>query len=294
MKILLAITVCEQNKERIVNQLALLSKHAEYLKLYNITPLFVYGNTDISVSIEPHSKIKLDVEERYTNLYKKIFCMFEKCLDFNFDYLIKIDDDTLFNINLFDPSALTADYIGRFMPSFTENAVHIFLPTLNIYSALKFYPKIFKEPFKFATGDLYILSRRVVEFLAQKKDEIFSKCREQEYVCEDQLVGFCIKDIPEFTSLDITYTPESYPDDREETYRIFQITKNLMSFHPIYTEDFLSLMNEGPEVQEYQLINDEKKNASILYRTALQEKLRKQVEKYVLEFINHKKIMGMG
>lgn len=289
MKILLAITVCEQHKERIVNQLANLQKHSESLKLYNICPLFVYGDQPISVDVSPYDSLQLDVEERYTNLYKKVFGLFEKSLARDFDYLIKIDDDTLFNINLLGSLELTADYIGRFLPKFTENAIHIHIPMFNVYSAIQFYPKIFTDQFKFATGDLYILSRRVVEFLANIKESLFNSLTEQEYICEDQLVGYCLKDqTQEFKCEDITFSLE------EPHYQIFQFTKHLMSLHPIHNEDYLCLVERDPENQLRYLLNTNTKDSANFYRKGLLLKLKNDLEKVIFDFVNHKKMMGMG
>jgi len=143
-KILLAITVCEQNKERIANQIAMLNKYSSYLQEFNIEPIFVYVNPKITVSTEPYKSWKVDMQESCTNLYLKIFALFEKaCLE-PFDYLIKIDDDTIFNINLFGKLSLDADYIGRIQELYTENFIHVDLPMYNIKKSIQLYPQLFK------------------------------------------------------------------------------------------------------------------------------------------------------
>lgn len=299
MKTLLMITVCNQHKERIINQLENLKKHEKYLKEHNILPLFVYGSTDIEIDVSPYKKLQVNVEERYTNLYKKIFEAFESSLQYEFDYLIKIDDDTLFNINLYDVANITdnytAEYVGRFLPNFTNNYVLIHIPMFNIHIYRKFYPEIFVEGFSFATGDLYILSRRSVELLAKSKSELFDSCNEQEYICEDQLVGFVLKQDPTIVHKDITFASHEVPKTREHLVKTFQITSNLMSIHPIHTNHFNSLIGLNPTKQlELILSNTNENTSSVIYRKGLLDKFQKDVSDVVFNFVNHKKIMGLG
>jgi len=99
MKILL-ISVCNKYLKRIKNIVQMLDTQKSLLIHKNIVPIFLYGNTIIETEI-PYDTIKVDVEEKYTNLYKKLYLGYKHIYEhYNFEYIIKIDDDTFLNIDL--------------------------------------------------------------------------------------------------------------------------------------------------------------------------------------------------
>lgn len=284
MKILLLITVCEQNKERVNNQIINLNKHRDSLSRFNITPIFVHGNQDLSIDI-PYETLKVDVEEKYSNLHKKIIESLCIIQNRDFDFLIKIDDDTLFNIDLLDTSFLKDnDYIGRFEPSFTENYIKIHIPMYNFYDNIPLYPSIFQDKFKFATGDFYILSKKAINYIITQKS-IFYTFSDEDYICEDQLIGFILNNLPVKTH-DINYSSEETKDNA------LQITKKLMSLHPINSVLFNKIINLSPSNQLEELFKFKMMNLS--YRKVLINKIGNDIKKLLLDFANSKKTMGLG
>lgn len=283
MRIALMITVCEQNLDRIHNQIKNLQKHKQFLKDFNIDPYFVLGKTKFAFE-SSYKTLYVDVEEKYTNLYLKILEGFKKLYAEGYDYVIKIDDDTIFNIDQFSLDILSADYIGRFHSEYSENSIDIKLPMFNIETQIKFFPSIFQEQFKFATGDFYILSRRAILVLLQKIDSFKEKLKE-EYVCEDQLVGFLLK--PSVcTQKDIKLeTNDAY-------FNVLQITKNCLSLHPIHTSLFDLLLNTPATKQLDTLLESGK--ISYFYRKSLIKKLESNLKQVLFDFVNSKKSMGLG
>lgn len=288
MKTLLLITVCEQNKDRITNQIANLNKHQSSLSKFNITPIFVCGDRGITIETTPYELWNTNTEEKYTCLYKKILTSFEQSLSQEFDYLIKIDDDTLFNIDRFGEIELDADCIGRQREKYTENSVLIDLPMYNFKKLIKWYPSFFADIPFFFTGDFYILSRRVIEFIVKSKPDLLDKCLSQEeYIPEDQLIGYILKDQWN------TFTRKNITHETEDTIlNVLQITKSLVSLHPVHLDVFSTLMELSAEDQFKKIANE--KGINYWYRKTALKSLEIDLKQAFFKFMDSKKLSGMG
>jgi hypothetical protein len=274
------ITVCEQNKDRIANQVLALKNNLNP----DVTPIFVYGNQNLSIDI-PYTTVQLDVEERYSNLYKKIFKGLEHVHNnFTYDYVIKIDDDTLVNYSLLDKIEWSADYIGREHSNFSKNVIDIDLPMYNIRSTINLYPPAFKEPFSFMTGDFYALSKACVNFILENKN-LLKEFKENSYVCEDQLIGYILKN-SSFTRKNICFLNEEIENN------VLQITEEVISLHPVSTHLFPSLLSLTPRNQLAKLIDA--KRVNYWYRKSLLQKLEEDISSLLINFANSKKTMGLG
>ena len=281
MKIIVMITICEKNKDRIANQITALQKNTSK----DIVPVFVYGADDITTNI-PHNNIQLkEVEERYTNLYKKIILGLEYINShFDYDYILKIDDDTLVNYNLLKEVQWNQDYVGRSHNNFSKNVIDIDLPMFNIKKNINLYPPQFNEPFSFMTGDFYALSKKAVNYVLEKK-EYLKEFKENSYVCEDQLIGYILKD-KDITTLDINFMSKEIEEN------VLQVTQNLISLHPVNFHLFDHLLSLPPTDQLNKLL--EAKRINLWYRKSLLKKLEEDLSNLLLEFANSKKAMGLG
>ena len=286
MKILLLITVCATNSERIKFQIANLEKHKDNLKNNGIIPIFVFGDIAYKEQID-YDSWNLDTEERYSNLYKKILKSLKKSLDTEYDYLIKIDDDTLVNWDKFGVSFLKDyDYIGRIQNFYTQNKVVLDIPMFNINKTINLYPQTFKENFKFATGDFYCLNKKTVEFLVEQEEFVYQHFKEEEYICEDQLIGFLLRN-KEIKTNDLTFG-----DINIQLQHKLQITKDVLSIHPINTVYLKSILEKNTEDQIDYLIQN--KFSNLMYRENLLSQLQTNIITEVFNFVNSKKLMGMG
>jgi len=285
MRSLLLITVCETNADRIVNQINHIQQNIECIIEKNITPVLVCGTPGISIPSPDCCDVwVLDAEERYTNLYKKIFMMLQKASTLDYDYIIKIDDDTLFNFTEYNTEMLDGDYIGRMHESYSQNKIDITLPMYNIKKTIQLYPSIFNSEFSFATGDCYILSKKAVDIICAKSS-VLNTCKESEYICEDQLIGYILKD-ESLIRKDITLQNEDIETN------VLQITEKYMSIHPVHTALFSELSLLKPKQQAQKLIDS--KRINFLYRKSLLNKLENDIKKLLLDFANSKKTMGLG
>lgn len=287
MKFVLLITACSKYINRFNLQIKNLDKNSHFINKHHITPLFVFGEDDAELPPQcKYKQIRVKTGERYTNLYKKIILGFEESLKLDFDYLIKIDDDTLVNFQHFESQIFsTYDYIGRIQNFFTKNTINIDLPMYNIHKQVDLYPSSFEENFKFATGDFYALSRKWLEYIIHQKQYVFDTFKEEDYICEDQLIGFLLKDQP----LAIN---DIISNDRETFDLKLQLTKNNLSVHPINCQLFEQMINMDSKKQLFFLKTNRMLN--LYYRESLLDNLQKSIKKLILDFANSSKLMGIG
>lgn len=285
LKIIVLATVCERYKDRILNLIKNFDFFQKDLQTKNITPLFVYGKQNLSIDI-PYPTIQVDVEEKYTTLYQKIYKGLKHIHQkLDYDYVIKIDDDTLVNFNLLDKPLFEADYTGRMHGNFSINTIDINLPMYNIRHTIDLYPsKVFKTEFSFATGDFYILSKKAVNLILEKEAKL-SSFLESDYICEDQMIGYFLKD-GDLNRKNISLMTE------EIEKNILQITSNLVSLHPVNSVLFQSLIGLDPQHQLFKLL--EAKRTNLWYRKTLVQSLESELKEVLLRFANSPKKMGMG
>ena len=272
------------NFSRIQNQLLCLRKHKELLDQYNIQPVF--ATADAELTVEEFDTIHItQFKEEYTNLARKIVYSLDHLYNkYTFDYVIKIDDDTLFNIDRFDLSILTHDYIGRFYDEFTKNEIIINLPAYNLHETVRLYPSAYScDPFEFASGDFYILSKKAVQEVISNTEILEIFYSENVRVSEDQFVGYCLR------AEHITKFDFKYETDITMQY-VLQITSNITSIHPVCNSMFASLLNKAPEEQLQDLID----SSSLIRRKFLIEALKTNIKNVIFNFVNLKKSSGMG
>lgn len=284
LKIIMLIFVCKTNYVRISNQIENLKKHASLLTEYNIHPIFVTADKELDT--KGYNVIQIEtIEEKYTNLAQKVMNCFEHLQQtYSFDYLIKIDDDTLFNVDRLDCNIFTHDYIGLFFDHFTDNEIKIHLPNYNLYETIKLYPSIYTNSnFKFAAGNFYVLSNKAVKRVLEHKLVLNACYEENVRVNEDQFIGYCLQK-DDITKYDYRY------ETKETKDQVLQITSNLTSLHPISNFLFQTMIPLSPEEQLKTLI----KSASLMYRKVLLEQLKQNLKNVIFNFVNSKKLSGMG
>jgi hypothetical protein len=245
--------------------------------------MFSIGRQGISLDI-PFDTICVDVEDQYTNLHEKILESFKHIHhNVEYDFLIKIDDDTLFNVGLFDQNVLSADYTGRLVPRFVENFIQ--MPALGIFQKLKLYPESYaNKSFSFMPGDFYILSKRAVDCVLANIKEL-DEFDKNEFVAEDQLVGFLLR------NSDVTINDIGLENDTTKN-NFLQVTQNWMSIHPIMTHQFKHLSNM-PINEQIHTIQKTSGKTSFLYRKMIAHELQQKLTDVLKEFLNSKKSSGM-
>lgn len=273
-------------------QIENLKNNLHFIRKHQIRPVFVFGSDVDAQSLKSEENlyeiVTLDVEERYTNLYKKILLSLEYVTSFDYDFVIKIDDDTLVNFQKFETSFFNGwDYVGRFQDKFTKNTIDIDLPMYNIKQVIDVYPSsVFYEDFTFATGDFYVLSREAVSYIVSQKEFVFNTFKETDYVCEDQMIGFLLKDQTHFKTHDISNKSSEILNLK------LQATRNNLSLHPINCHLFKQMINMDSEKQIWFLKNNLMMN--LYYRENLLATLQTSIKNCILDFANSSKLMGLG
>lgn len=255
----------------------------QYLQKFNIEPIFI-SSANEQIEIEHFKHLKVNVEEKYNNLYKKIYLAFKEVYNnFNFDYICKIDDDTVFNIKNYNSTLIdTYDYIGRIIKSYSSQitlSYNLFMMNRKI----NLIPSLFDKEFKFASGDCYFLSKKAIRILLEQENVI--NALNFELICEDQLFGYLLnnKDI----LINNIIESNSFIENN-----LLQVTKDWMSCHPVNETVFNFFINKSSIEQielfkKYQTIN---LNSRIAYFS----KLENEIKKTVVDFFNSKKNIGLG
>lgn len=222
MKLLVLITTYRKNVAR-ANTIQ--NTWAQKLIQNNIPYYFISGDT---LDIEAPTITICDLKESYDQLPLKTYCVLRESLHYDYDYLIKTDDDTFLNIDLLDESILKYDYIGKFNdPSYA--------PTVHYFKC----SDEFKKPkqaskHKYAEGGMYILSRKAVEKVVSTSKDQFVNTPEN-YKGEDVMIGNILSE-DKFTKLDIK--------DVELSRKLnMDITKNGFSLHPVHAVQMPKIHN---------------------------------------------------
>jgi hypothetical protein len=241
MRLLVFITTYKKNIIRIK---AIQNTWAKKLREKNIPYFFISGdNLDIDA---PFIHISEFVES-YEQLPLKTYYILKESLKYEYDLLIKTNDDTLLNIDLLDKNILQYDYIGKFNDP-------VYAPTIHYFKCNEKF-RVPKQATKhrYAEGGMYILSKKSVEKIVSVPKNDFINTPEN-YKGEDVTVGEILKD-DEFTKLDIK--------DKELSKKAnMDITKSGFSIHPvhnllmskIYNLNFdaqLKILLENPILNDY-------------------------------------------
>jgi hypothetical protein len=218
MKLFICIISCQKNLSKLNFLRQTWLKEA---KKNNIEyRIFVGGasNTDKNNDV-----VFLNVDDSYESLRKKSIEAFNFSVkNFNFDYLLKIDDDTFVDIEELQKINLTTNYIG-WKSSLNKHKKHLEkYKNYMIQRALRknlnhyYFEKIDKN-FNYAVGAFYFLKRELLKeiLILSEKDDIFNSILQ-----EDIAIGYlCDK-------LSATLT------DIKSKFDWYQVSKNTF-FHPV-------------------------------------------------------------
>lgn len=284
MKIVLVITVCNQNKKRIISQVNNLKWSLIPEGIY-IKPVFVFGR-DGDTSDIPFDTLVVEVNEEYNLLYRKLFEAYkiiDKTIDYNF--ICKIDDDTKINMESFTKSLIEGeDYVGRMFEGNTEATITLRLDFYNINRTINLKPTFFSgTSFKYATGDCYFLSKKAVNHLLSSED-VLSKCGNAR-VEEDRLFGYILHD-KGIKIKDINLTNKTIEENE------LQVTTDYFTIHPIGESVLPSLI--GVKIKDQLPIINNSKLLNLTRRKAYMVELENQLRKVIDDFSNSKKSIGMG
>lgn len=282
LKKVLLITVWDKSLARINNIIQNLNNQQRLLSRHNFTPIFLISDPNNIVNFRGYRSINLiNYDEKYTNLYKKIFQGL-KLIDIEYDYVCKVDDDTLLNFNSYsDDIVKDYDYIGRIMDTFTHQTININL--FMLVKTIQLHPDIYNKDFKFASGDCYFLSKKAVKYILDAEDFIYSL--KYDRICEDQLFGYIL------STKDIKYN-NIILENKIITDNCLQITKNYFSIHPINEILFHKLIGKTAEQQLNIITQNNLLNLGL--RKKYLEELENKIRQTVLDFVNSKKLTGLG
>ena len=284
-KILLTIVTCLQNKQRLINQIKNLNA---YILPENIRVCFCFGNNydgRYSELLKGFDTVVVDIEDQYLNRSLKTKKIFEEVYNkFNFDFVIKIDDDTVINIDLIKNLDFSFDYIGRFQKCDIDSFIQLHLFKFNVFEKINAFSRIFDRPFSFASGDFYVLSRQAVEKInaytlptLRKEDLIFLN--------EDQMIGYILCD-KNFKILDINHKNNLiFKND-------LQVTLNGLSIHPIAESLFEHLIKKP--LEEQLNIIDKNTLKNLTSRKIYTHSLKENILNTIVEFLNKHKTIGLG
>ena len=281
INIILLITVCNQNRQRIKNHVDNLYNQSLINNDIKFTPVFVFGKDGDTTGI-PFDTIITDVEEKYSNLKLKLLASYKTVSeDYDFDFLIKIDDDTKVNLGQFKKEWVVGkDYVGRFIDGNISSKIILELEMFNMYKTIILNPQKFIETnYKFATGDCYILSKKAIQYINNhdcKYDNIFG---------EDRMFGFILKS-DDIVKNDIKLTNEMTNKCN------LQVTIDYFTIHPIHENVYQSLIDKAIDEQLSIIENKSLFNLSIrkMYLRELEDKIKNTV----IDFMNSKKTIGLG
>jgi hypothetical protein len=246
-------------------------------------PVFVIGKNQTSEI--PYPTIRVDVEDKYRFLYKKMFLTFIEVLRLypDLDFICKIDDDTLINFDRFNDSMLqNMDYIGRMSHGKSSMKIILDLDLFDIHTTFNMNQQFLNEEFTFATGNCYFLSKKALQFIVNSKLMIFDDSLR---IPEDKLFGYMLKDKPIVLN-NINYSNKTIEENR------LQVTQNFFSIHPIHENLFDNLLNLKVEEQINFLHNNKILNFTrrMVYTKGLEDNLKN----VITEFIDSKKTIGLG
>jgi len=284
MKIVLVITVCNQNRKRITSQVNNL-KWSLIPEGIEITPVFVFGKGGDTSDI-PFQTLVVDVNEEYNLLYRKLFEAYKIISKtFDYDFICKIDDDTKINTESFTKYLIeNEDYVGRMFEGNTEATITLRLDFYNINRTINLKPTFFSgKSFIYATGDCYFLSKKAVNYILSS-EEVLSKCGNAR-IEEDRLFGYMLSD-KDVKIKDINMTNEVIEENE------LQVTTDYFTIHPIGESILSSLI--GVKIKEQLPIINNGKLLNLTRRKAYMVELENQLRKVIDDFSNAKKSIGMG
>lgn len=214
-----AIISCNKNLEKLAS---LRETWVQDLNNKSISYQFYVGD---NTSTADTDVIALKCSDDYSHLRYKTFAMLEHTLkNYDFDFLVKTDDDTFIDIdNLLNLNIKDCDYVGnfstfyRFLKNKEEHIGYIKKRSLNQDVCFD-YAKHITEDFGYAEGGFYILSRSAAQSIlnyAKNNKNVF------DIIQEDIFIGYmCNKLNLKCKNISI-HIPW------------YDVSSNNISFHPI-------------------------------------------------------------
>ena len=254
MKFICLIFTCKKNFYRIN---ALADTCIKDLKKNNIDYYFVSGDREI---LEYTNHLLLnDFAECYEQLPLKTYKSLRASLNYDFDFLIKLDDDCFFNANEFLKLDLAdIDYIGKFNAPNASKTTHFYK------CSDEFKKEKTPTSYDYAEGGFYCLKRSCVEEIASLSEDIFINTPEN-YRGEDVLIGQLLQGKNKL-DLNSDYSKQLNMD----------ITQNGISLHPVHATLMPVLFNKDIIEQLHILRNNTLKNEYNL-RDIYLENISKQI-----------------
>ena len=223
----------------------------------NINYYFVYGNCKDKITLKTDNDLFLDCPESYESICLKTYNFYSYCYDnLDFDYILRVDDDTYVDINKLLQQDITADYTGHIVSAGLKNYTYHYGKCTD-----KRYEKPFKDDSnsKFCCGGGYMISKKAVGIVVNSitRDKIIEKFNKNKNAnvldvygagTEDRMVGRLLH------GADIK---------RSNTGRWLNKEKLLYSafndsiFHPVYPD----IMNQitTPEISKYVILDIDNK-----------------------------------
>lgn len=156
-KLYIAICTC---KTKILSAL----EYSKIIKNYTDNYFFYHGENEIK-----NVKFKcLNTSDCYSKLTHKTYKMLEYSLNFEFDHLIKIDDDTFLNFNTLKNANFNGINYGGNLSSLENHLLYFekyknYLISQSYIKDISFnYKKKLSNNFKYAQGNFCILSRNAI------------------------------------------------------------------------------------------------------------------------------------
>lgn len=231
MKTILLITASSKHYDRAQNQIKNLNLFNNILEQKNIVPYFLIDTDFDKKLIQGFQYIEYNKEDIYTNLYKKLMFGYKHIFNnVEFDFLIKIDDDTYIDFNSINVDVFKDyDYTGYFIVN-EPSSGSITINFLSNIESINLYPPFCRDLKRYAAGSCYILSKYAVKILI---NYLFPHNIESFYINEDQLYGYILQ-IHNVTVKDI-----SIKTDFTKTNNIFLTD---FSMHPVNSIIFKKLI----------------------------------------------------
>ena len=286
MKIILLITVCNQNKQRIKNQINNL-KYSLNLSNIKFHPIFLFGSNGDVTGI-PYETMIVDVDEKYNFLFLKLNKAYKIINEkYDYDFICKIDDDTKINLELFKKEWIFGcDYIGRIFDDNLKSTITIDMDFCQIHKTIDLKPNIFNGVnFKYASGDCYFLSKKSVNFIQFSDIIVDNIIKDGNRVNEDRMFGYILRD-KNIIIKDINLINTEIKEND------LQVTTDYFTIHPINEYLYPSLI--GVKIKEQMFIINEKKPLNLITRKIYQKQLEDTIKKTIIDFVNSKKAIGMG
>jgi hypothetical protein len=194
--------------------------------------------------------IKIDFNECYEQLPLKTYITLKSTFTIEYDYLVKLDDDTFINTDNFAILPENFDYAGKFNSAKNNNpSTHFYKVTNKNYKVNKQLPK-----FDYAEGGFYILSKKAVSEIISVEKSFFVNTPEN-YRGEDVCVGEILNH-KKFIKLDL--------NSKYSKLLNMDITTDNISIHPVQPECMFKLidMNYDNQIKYFEQ-NPTKNNYNI-------------------------------